>query len=128
MVARAITDHSSILHEVGNVPQQSHIIYVAQYLFRDSQRNTTRITIAYMRVFLLVLQWTSMKNDKLHTLLKRVENWPKGAQQEAVEVLREIEEDFVVGPVTMHELDQAHQQALLGRGISMEDLKRRLNA
>jgi hypothetical protein len=69
-----------------------------------------------------------MKTDQLHALLKRVEGWPKRAQQEAVQVLREIEEDFVVGPVTMHELDQAHQEALRGQGISLEDLRHRLNA
>jgi hypothetical protein len=52
-----------------------------------------------------VLQSTRMKADQLHALLKRVESWPKGAQQEAVQVLREIEEDFVVGPETMAELE-----------------------
>jgi hypothetical protein len=68
-----------------------------------------------------------MKADQLHALLKRVESWPKGAQQEAVQVLREIEEDFVVGPETMAELDQAHQHALRGKGISLEDLRQRLD-
>lgn len=75
-----------------------------------------------------MLQLVGMKTDQLHALLKRVEGWPKGAQQEAVQVLREIEEDFVVGPITMHELDQAHQEALRGEGISIEDLRLRLDA
>ena len=57
-----------------------------------------------------------MKADQFHALLKRVESWPKGAQQEAVQVLREIEEGFVVGPETMAELGQAHQDALRGNG------------
>ena len=69
-----------------------------------------------------------MKADQLHALLKRVESWPKGAQKEAVQVLREIEEDFVVGPITMHELDQAHREALQGQGISLEDLRQRFDA
>ena len=69
-----------------------------------------------------------MKNDQLHALLKRVESWPNGAQQEAAHVLQEIEEDFVVGPITMHELEQAHQEALRGQGISLEDLRQRLDA
>jgi hypothetical protein len=68
-----------------------------------------------------------MKADQLHALLKRVESWPKGAQQEAVQVLREIEEDFVVGPETVAELNQAHQDTLRGKGISLEDLRQRLD-
>jgi hypothetical protein len=68
-----------------------------------------------------------MKADQLHALLKRVETWPKGAQQEAVQVLREIEEDFVVGPATMAEINRAHQDALDGKGISLEDLRQRLD-
>jgi hypothetical protein len=61
-----------------------------------------------------------MKADQFHALLKRVESWPKGAQQEAVQVLREIEEGFVVGPETMAELGQAHQDALRGKGSHLE--------
>ena len=68
-----------------------------------------------------------MKNDQLHALLKRVESWPKGAQQEAIHVLQEIEVDFVVGPETMEEINQAHQQALDGEGTSMDDLRHRLD-
>jgi hypothetical protein len=68
-----------------------------------------------------------MKNDQLHALLKRVESWPEGAQQEAVHVLQEIEEDFIVGPETMEEINQAHRQALSGDGISLEDLRQRLD-
>jgi hypothetical protein len=69
-----------------------------------------------------------MNTDQLHALLKRVERWPKGAQEEAVQALREIEEDFVVGPITMYELDRAHQEALRGQGISLEDMRQRLDA
>jgi hypothetical protein len=40
-----------------------------------------------------------MRNDQLHSLLKRVEGWPREAQQEAVQMLRGIEEEFFAGPV-----------------------------
>jgi hypothetical protein len=49
---------------------------------------------------------------KLTTSLDRILSWPKGAQDEAIKALREIEEDFIIGPATRHELDLAHQQAL----------------
>ena len=56
-------------------------------------------------------------NDrKLTTLLDRVRTWPKTAQEEAEKALREIEEDFIIGPSTRAELDRAHQEAL--RGVS----------
>jgi hypothetical protein len=63
---------------------------------------------------------------KLTTLLQRILSWPKGAQDEAMKALREIEEDFIIGPSTRLELDQAHQQALRGEGVSLEELKERL--
>jgi hypothetical protein len=63
---------------------------------------------------------------KLTTLLKRVTTWPKGAREEAVKALREIEEDFIIGPETRAELDQAHQEALRGEGVSLEEIKERL--
>ena len=74
-----------------------------------------------------MLQSRRMKTDPLHALLKRVETWPKGAQQEAVQVLREIEADFVVGPETMAELDRAHRDALRDKGTTLEDLRQRLD-
>ena len=65
-------------------------------------------------------------NQKLKALLKRVTTWPKGAQTEALKALREIEEDFIIGPQTSAELNRSHEQALRGEGISLEDLKERL--
>ena len=59
-------------------------------------------------------------------VLARVQTWPEGAQEEAVRALREIEEDFIIGPATRQELDRSHQEALRGEGISLEDLKERL--
>jgi hypothetical protein len=67
-----------------------------------------------------------MKTGELKTVLARVNLWPKGAQEEAVKALREIEEDFIIGPATRHELDRSHQEALRGEGISLEDIKERL--
>ena len=39
-----------------------------------------------------------MISRNLKTLLIRVQVWPKGAQEEATKALREIEEDFIIGP------------------------------
>jgi hypothetical protein len=52
--------------------------------------------------------------------------WPEGAKEEVVKALREIEEDFIIGPATRHELDRSHQEALRGEGVSLEDIKERL--
>jgi hypothetical protein len=62
-----------------------------------------------------------VKSHDLQTLLARVQAWPKGAQEEAVKALREIEEDFIIGPATRAELDRSHQEALHGEGVAMED-------
>jgi hypothetical protein len=67
-----------------------------------------------------------MKTPVLQTLLDRVHTWPKGAQEEAVKALREIEEDFIIGPSTRQELDRSHQEALRGEGVSLEEIKERL--
>ena len=66
-----------------------------------------------------------MKDVVLKTLLARVGTWPKGAQEEAVKALREIEEDFIIGPATRQELDRSHQEAMRGEGIETEELFRR---
>ena len=63
-----------------------------------------------------------MQSPDLKTVLARVPTWPKGAQEEAVKALREIEEDFIIGPATRHELDRSHQEALRGEGVDMEEL------
>jgi hypothetical protein len=52
-----------------------------------------------------------MASRELKSLSIRMQVWPKGAQDEAVKALREIEEDFIIGPATRHELDLAHQPA-----------------
>ena len=67
-----------------------------------------------------------MKSRDLKTVLARVHTWPKGAKEEAVKALREIEEDLIIGPATRHEFGQSHQEALLGKGVSLEDVKERL--
>jgi hypothetical protein len=61
-------------------------------------------------------------NSGLKTLLAGVPTWPKTAQAETLKALREIEEDFIIGPATRHELDRSHQEALRGEGIDMEEL------
>jgi hypothetical protein len=74
-----------------------------------------------------VLDHTYMKSRDLQTVLARIQTWPKGAQEEAVRALREIEEDFIIGPATRAELDRSHQEALRGEGVSMEELFGRHN-
>jgi hypothetical protein len=59
----------------------------------------------------------------LTNILKRVESWPKTAQEEAIKALREIEEDYIIGPATRRELDQSHQEASGGDGVSLEEIK-----
>jgi hypothetical protein len=48
------------------------------------------------------------------------------AQEEAAKVLREIEEDFIIGPATRFDFGQSHQEALRGEGISLEDMNERV--
>lgn len=67
-----------------------------------------------------------MKSRDLKTVLARVQTWPEGAKKEAVKALREIEEDFIIGPATRVELDRSHQEVLHGEGVSLEDVKERL--
>lgn len=62
------------------------------------------------------------KDRTLAALLERARTWPKSAQEEATKALREIEEDFIIGPSTRIELDRSHQEALRGEGIDMEEL------
>lgn len=66
-----------------------------------------------------------MKSRELKTLLGRVSTWPESAQKEATKALREIEEDFVVGPNTRNELMVAHEEAVAGHGSALEDFKER---
>jgi len=61
---------------------------------------------------------------KLSALLDRARTWPKSAQDEAEKALREIEEDFIIGPSTRAQLDRAHQEALRGEGTDMEEIFR----
>jgi hypothetical protein len=67
-----------------------------------------------------------MTARELKTVLARISTWPKGAQDEAIKALREIEEDFIIGPITRAELDRSHQEALRGEGVSLEEIKERL--
>jgi len=67
-----------------------------------------------------------MKTHDLKTLLDRVQTWPQDAQEEAAKALLEIEEDFIIGPITRAELDRSHEEALQGTGVSLEEIKGRL--
>jgi len=59
----------------------------------------------------------------LKKILSRVPTWPKAAQAELVRVAREIEEDFVIDPHLMDDLDEVHQAALSEQGVSLEQIK-----
>jgi hypothetical protein len=63
-----------------------------------------------------------MTSRDLRTVLARIQTWPKGAQEEAAKALREIEEDFIIGPATRAELDRSHQEASHGEGVPMGEL------
>ncbi len=73
-----------------------------------------------------MLYFVIMTSRDLKSLLARVQVWPKGAQEEATKALREIEEDFIIGPATRQELDRSHQEAMRGEGVSLEEIKERL--
>ncbi len=75
---------------------------------------------------LFMLYFVIMTSRDLKSLLARVQVWPKGAQEEATKALREIEEDFIIGPATRQELDRSHQEAMRGEGVSLEEIKERL--
>lgn len=87
------------------------------------------ISIFHFHVPILLLPqlWytSTMSTAALKSLLARMQSWPQGAKDEAVKALREIEEDFLIGPETRAELDRSHQEALRGEGIEMEELFRR---
>jgi hypothetical protein len=68
----------------------------------------------------------NMTSCDINTVLARVQLWPKGAQEEAVKALREIEEDFFIGPETRPKFERSHQEAMRGEGVSLEDIKERL--
>jgi hypothetical protein len=67
-----------------------------------------------------------MTSRDINTVLARVQTWPKCAQEEAIKALREIEEDFFVGPKTRQEIARSHEEAMRGQGVSLEDIKERL--
>jgi len=92
---------------------------LVQYLFRDvwlraGQRRARNTMCDMIRC---------MNSDDLKMILARVQTWPKGAKAEAIKALREIEQDFIIGPATRYEFDRAHQEALLGKGVSLDDIK-----
>jgi hypothetical protein len=112
--------------EEGKDGSTGPYLNVAQYLFRDYsiravvwhfklQPTNSRQTLAYA---ILV----NMNTVVLKSLLARVQTWPKGAQEEAVKALREIEEDFLIGPETSQELERSREEASRGEGIGMEEL------
>ena len=67
-----------------------------------------------------------MKTTGLKNILKRVETWPHAAQQEALQSLRAIEEDFN-DPESGRELEISRTQARRGEGVSIGQLKEELD-
>lgn len=67
-----------------------------------------------------------MESNSLKNILKRVELWSQTAQQEALESLRAIEEDFS-DLRSDHELEESRAQARRGEGVSLGTLKEELD-
>jgi hypothetical protein len=100
----------------------SHIIYVAQDYFCDTQISSSQDYLSNLSCYNV-----RMISRDLKSLIARVRVWPKGLQEEAMKLLRELEEEAFIGPETMQELHRSHQEALRGEGVSLEEIKERLS-
>ena len=74
-----------------------------------SQNQARRDTISYM-------------TQKLIDLRQRVETWPKEAQDEALESLQAIEEDFVSDAELARDLTRAEKEMRHGAGTPQEEV------
>jgi hypothetical protein len=60
--------------------------------------------------------------QRLKELLQRVETWPKEAQDEALESLQAIEEDFVPDTELARDLERAEKEMRRGQGTPQEEV------
>lgn len=98
--------------------------HVAQYRFATRKPRFVKIVRKAKKYGCGII--VCMKSRDLKPLLDRAPTWPKGAKEEVIKALREIEEDFIIGPATRRELDRSHQEMLHGDGVSFEEIKGRL--
>jgi hypothetical protein len=59
---------------------------------------------------------------KLKELLERVETWPKEAQDEALDLLQAVEEDFVPDAELARDLVRAEKEIRRGDGTPQEQV------
>ena len=63
-----------------------------------------------------------METKDLKTFLARIRTWPKEAQEEALQTLQVIEEDFVVDAGLARDLARADAEIRRGDGIPQEEV------
>ena len=67
-----------------------------------------------------------MQTKDLKKVLDRIPTWPREAQEEALQSLRVIEEDFVVDAQLARDLSRADEEIRRGEGIPQEEVFERL--
>lgn len=63
-----------------------------------------------------------MQTKDLKKVLQRVESWPKEAQEEALQSLQVIEEDFVPDAKLARDLARADEEIRHGEGTPQEEV------
>ncbi len=63
-----------------------------------------------------------MQTKDLKKFLERIPTWPKEAQDEAVQSLQAIEEDFVMDAELVRDLARADEEIKRGEGTPQEEL------
>ena len=63
-----------------------------------------------------------MQKNDLKNVLARVPTWPKEAQEEALQSLQTIEEDFVPDAALVHDLARADEEIRHGDGVPQEEV------
>jgi uncharacterized membrane-anchored protein len=73
-----------------------------------------------------MLHFIRMQTKDLKKVLERIPTWPKDAQQEALQSLKIIEEDFVPDAELAADLARADEQIRRGQGTPQEEVFERL--
>lgn len=69
-----------------------------------------------------MLYFTHMQTKDLKNFLERVPTWPKEAQQEALQSLKTIEEDFVPDAQLAHDLARADEEIRHREGTPQDEV------
>ena len=79
-----------------------------------------------MRTNTSAIRYSFYMNDRLRELLKRVEHWPEGAQEEAAASLQAVEEELVglydLSPADRAVLDRSEEDVRHGQFASGEQV------